>query len=177
MNMQVSEIMTQLVHTIRADASLEQASCLLRDQNIGCAPVVEEALVEKTNLKQDVLDKIGFTPVVEEDVVVGVLTDRDIVVGGIASGKDPKTTPVSDVMNHDFTCCHEDDDISQAAAAMEEKKVRRLFVLDRDEHVMGVLSLHDISAVDPLVTGEVLHAMGKGAKAESGKSQRSELGQ
>ena len=43
------------------------------------------------------------------------LTDRDIVVGGIASGKDPKTTPVSEVMNHDFTCCHEDDDIAQAA--------------------------------------------------------------
>ena len=169
--MRVREIMTQLVHTIRAEASLEQASRQLRDGNIGCAPVVEEALVEETHLKQDVLEKIGFTPVVEQDVVVGVLTDRDIVVGGIASGKDPKTTPVSEVMNHDFTCCHADDDVSQAAVAMEEKKVRRLFVLDRDEHVMGVLSLHDISAVDPLVTGEVLQAMGKGAKAKTSKSE------
>ena len=169
--MRVREIMTQLVHTIRAEATLEHASRQLRDGNIGCAPVVEEALVKETHLKRDVLEKIGFTPVVEEDVVVGVLTDRDIVVGGIASGKDPKTTPVSEIMNHDFTCCHEDDDVSQAAAAMEEKKVRRLFVLDRDEHVMGVLSLHDISAVDPLVTGEVLQAMGKGAKAKTSKSE------
>lgn len=169
--MRVREIMTQLVHTIRAEATLEQASRLLRDQNIGCAPVVEEALVKETHLKRDVLEKIGFTPIVEEEVVVGVLTDRDIVVGGIASGKDPKITPVSQIMNHDFTCCHADDDISQAAAAMEEKKVRRLFVLDRDEHVMGVLSLHDVSAVDPLTTGEVLQAMGKGARAKTGKSE------
>ena len=169
--MRVREIMTQLVHTLRAEATLEQASRQLRDQNIGCAPVVEEALVKETHLKRDVLNKIGFTPVVEEDVVVGVLTDRDIVVRGIASGKDPKSTPVSEVMNHDFTCCHADDDISQAAAAMEEKKVRRLFVLDRDEHVMGVLSLHDVAAVDPLVTGEVLQAMGKGARVKTGESE------
>jgi len=165
--MKVREIMTQLVHTIRAETTLEQASRQLRDHNIGCAPVVEEAWVEETHLKRDVLEKIGFTPVVEQDVVVGVLTDRDIVVGGIASGKDPRTTPVSEVMNHDFTCCHEDDDLSQAAAAMEKKKVRRLFVLDRDERVMGVLSLHDIAAVDPLATGEVLHGMGKGATVKN----------
>jgi len=67
--MKVREIMTQLVHTIRAESTLEQASRLLRDQNIGCAPVVEETLVKKTHLKQDVLKKIGFAPVVEEDVV------------------------------------------------------------------------------------------------------------
>jgi CBS domain-containing protein len=85
---------------------MEQASRLLRDANIGCAPVVEEAVIKETNLKREVLAEIGFMPVVEQDVVVGVLTDRDIVGGGIASGKDPKTTPVSEIMNHDFICCH-----------------------------------------------------------------------
>lgn len=164
--MQVREIMSPLVHTIRAEATLEEASRLLRDQDIGCAPVVQELLVKETHLKQDVLDKIGFTPIVEEEVVVGVLTDRDIVVRGIASGRDSKATPVSEVMNHEFTCCHEDDELAQAAAVMEEKKVRRLFVLDRDEHVMGILSLHDITAVDPGVTAEVLQAMEKGASAK-----------
>jgi CBS domain-containing protein len=128
--MQVREIMTSVVQTMRAEATLEEASRVFRDQNIGCAPVVEEALVKETHLKQEVLDKIGFTPIVEEEIVVGVLTDRDIVVRGIAFGKDPKTTPVSEVMNHDFACCHEDETISQAAIVMEEKRVRRLFVLD-----------------------------------------------
>ena len=165
--MKVREIMTQLVHTIRADSTVEHASRILRDGNVGCAPVMEEALVEQTHLKRDVLEKIGFTPLVEEEVIVGVLTDRDIVVSGIAAGMDPKTTPVSKIMNHDFTCCHEDDDVSQAAVAMEKKKVRRLFVLDRNEHVMGVLSLHDIASVDPLVTGEVMQAMGKSKSSTS----------
>jgi CBS domain-containing protein len=164
--MQVREIMTPLVHTIRAEANLEEASRLFRDQNIGCAPVVEEAVVKETHLKHDVLDKIGFTPIVEEEVVVGVLTDRDIVVRGIASGHDPKATPVSQIMNHDFACCHEGEDVAQAAVLMERKRVRRLFVLDPVERVMGVLSLHDISAVDPLLTGEVLQAMEKGASVK-----------
>jgi CBS domain-containing protein len=101
--MQVSEIMKRLVDTIRAEGTLEQASGYLRDENIGCLPVVEEALVKETHLKQDVAEKIGFVPIVEEDVVVGVLTERDIVVRAIASGKEPKTTPVSEIMNHDFT--------------------------------------------------------------------------
>ncbi|HBG95887.1 MAG TPA: hypothetical protein DDY14_11355 [Chromatiaceae bacterium] len=164
--MQVREIMSPLVHTIPATSTLEEASQLLRDRNVGCAPVVEEALVQETRLKRDVLDKIGFAPIVEQEVVVGVLTDRDIVVRCVATGCDPKATLVSKVMNHDFTCCYEDEDVAQAAAIMEEKKVQRLFVLDRVERIMGVLSLHDISAVDPLATGEVLQAMEKGARAK-----------
>ena len=154
--MQVREIMKSLVHTIRAEANLEQASCKMRDEDIGCLPVVEEALVKKTHLKRNVIEKIGFVPIVAEDVVVGVLTDRDIVVRAVASGMNPNATPVSEVMNHDFTCCHEDDEVSEAAAAMEEKMVRRLFVLDHEEHVMGVLSLDDISTVDALAAGKVL---------------------
>ena len=148
--MQASEIMKRLVHTIRAESTIEQASRYLRDENIGCLPVVEEALVKETHLKQDVAKKIGFVPIVEDDVVVGMLIDRDIVVGAIASGKEPKTTPVSEIMNHDFTCCYGDDDISEAAAAMEQIRVRCLFVLDREENVVGVLSIDDISAVGPL---------------------------
>ena len=118
--MKVREIMTQVVHTIRAEATLVDASRILRDRNIGCAPVVEEVMVEDTHLKREILEKIGFTPVVEQEVIVGVLTDRDIVVGGIAAGRDPKTSSVSEIMNHDFTCCYEDDDITQAATAMEK---------------------------------------------------------
>jgi CBS domain-containing protein len=119
----------------------------------------EIALVKEAHLKWDVLEKIRFAPVVEEEVVVGVLADRDIVVRAIASGMDPKTTPVSGIMNHDFTFCHEDDGVSRAAAAMEQKKVRRLFVLDNEEHVTGALSLDDISAVGPLVSGAVPQAI------------------
>lgn len=159
--MQVNEIMKRLIHTVRADASLEQASRHMRDGNIGFLPVVEEAMVEETRLKREVIEKIGFLPAVEEDILVGLLTDRDIVVRGIASGKDPKTTPVSEIMTHEFACCccYEHDDISKAAAVMEEKKVRRLFALNSEDHVVGVLSVDDLSAAGTDVSGEVLHAI------------------
>lgn len=157
--MQVKEIMKRLVHTIRAGATLEEASRHMRNENIGLLPVVEEALVEETHLKRDVVEKIGFLPAVEEDVLVGALTTRDIVARAIASGMDPKTTPVSEVMTHDFACCYEDDDISEAAAVMKKRKVRRVFVLNRQEHVAGILSLGDISAATRDVSGEVRRAV------------------
>jgi len=157
--MQVSEIMKRLVHTVRAAATVEHASRLMRDEEIGFLPVVEQAMVQETYLRRDVVEEIGFQPVVDEDVLVGVLTDRDLVVRGIASEKDPKTTPVSEIMTRNFSCCYEDDDISEAAAIMERKKVRRLFALNHEQHIVGVLSIDDISAVDTCISGEVLHAV------------------
>lgn len=157
--MQVREIMVRLVHTIRAEATVEQASCQMRDENIGFLPVVEEAGLVEMHTSQDIVEKIGFLPAVEEAALAGVLTDRDIVVRGIASGKDPKATQVSEIMTQQFAVCHEDDDISEAVAVMEQKKVRRLFALNRDGHPVGVLSLDDISAADTRLPGEVLRAI------------------
>ena len=157
--MQVSEIMARLVHTIQAEATVEQAACHMHDENIGFLPVVEEAGLVEMHLSREFLENVGFLPAVEEAVIVGVLTDRDIVVRAIASGKDPKSTRVSEIMTQQFAVCHEDDDISTAADVMEQKKVRRLFVLNREGHTAGVLSLDDISATDAGLTGEVLQAI------------------
>ncbi len=165
--MQVREIMARLVHTIRAEASLEQASCHMRDENIGFLPVVEEGGLVKMHTSRDIIENIGFLPAVEEAALVGVLTDRDIVVRAIASRKDPRTTPVSEIMTQRFAVCYEDDDISEAAAVMEQKRVRRLFVLNREGHTVGVLSLDDISAVDTRLSGEALRAINESMGSES----------
>jgi CBS domain-containing protein len=157
--MQVSEIMKRLVHTVPAGATVEHASRLMRDEEIGFLPVVEEAMVRETHLRRDVVEEIGFQPVVNEDILVGVLTDRDLVVRGVAAEKDPKTTLVSEIMTQSFACCYEDDDISEAAAIMEREKVRRLFALNREQRIVGVLSVDDISAADTCISGEVLHAI------------------
>jgi len=157
--MQVTEIMRRLVHTIQAEATLEQASFHMRDENIGFLPVVEEAGLVEMHASREVIENIGFLPAVEEAVLVGVITDRDIVVRAIASGKDPRTTPVSEIMTQRFAVCHENDDISEAAAIMERKKVRRLFVLNREGHTAGILSLDDISVADTRLSGEVLHSI------------------
>jgi CBS domain-containing protein len=154
--MQVSEVMVRLVHTTKAEATLQHASCQMRDAETGFLPVVAEVGLVKTQTNQDMVKTIGFEPIVKEAVVVGVLTDRDIVVRAIASGMDPKKTPVSKVMSQHFAVCHEDDDIVEAANVMEQKKVRRLVALNRVGHTVGVLSLDDISAAKPCLSGEVL---------------------
>jgi CBS domain-containing protein len=159
--MQVREIMARLVHTIRAEATVEQASCHMRDEKIGFLPVVEEAGLVEMHVSRDIIENIGFLPAVEEAVLVGVLTDRDIVVRAVASGKDPTTTRVSAIMTQHFAVCYADDDIAEAAAIMEQKKVRRLFALDRKGHTAGVLSVDDISAVDTRLSGEALRAINK----------------
>ena len=157
--MQVSEIMTRLVHTVRADANLEQASRRLRDKCVGFLPVVEQVMVTGTHQKKAVLDEIGVHPVVEKEILVGVLGVRDIVVRAIALGMEPTKTPVSEIMHRDFARCYQDDEVSKALDVMEQRKVRRLIVLDREDEVAGVLSVSDISADDTLSSAEILKAL------------------
>ena len=142
--MKVQEIMRRIVHTVRAEATIEDASRQMLNENIGLLPVVETALVEESQLRENVVGKIGFLPVVEEDVMVGVLTTRDIVIRAIAQGKDPRTAPVSEIMTHNFACCYEDNDISEALAIIGQRKVRRLFVLNSDKKLVGIISRGDI---------------------------------
>ena len=84
-------------------------------------------------------------PVCENDKLLGMLTDRDIAVRAVATGCDPRRTPVCDVMTPGPVWCYEDDDIREAARIMEEKQIRRLLVLDRNKHAVGIVSLGDIA--------------------------------
>jgi len=99
--------------------------------------------------------RIGMVPVVEEDKVAGVVTDRDIVLRAIAEGKDMNTT-MSDIMTSDVTTCHDDDEVKKAAEMMKEKQIRRLIVVDKGEKLSGVLSLGDIVSSDTELGGKVL---------------------
>ena len=105
----------------------------------------------------DVLD-VGPIPVCEGKRVVGMLTDRDITVRATAAGCDPKTTLVCDVMSADVVSCYEDEDVRDAATLMEEKKIRRLLVMNRANDLVGIVSLGDLAteAGDPKQPGEVL---------------------
>ena len=140
----VKEIMRRIVHTIHAEDTLNVAARHIASDNISLLPVVESAPVEESHLPADVIENLGFLPLTEEEVLVGVVTTRDIIVRAIASDKDPKTTPVSEVMTRDLACCRQDDDIADARAIMERRKVRRLFALDDQNRVVGVVSRHDI---------------------------------
>jgi CBS domain-containing protein len=86
----------------------------------------------------------GAIPVVDDDVVVGMITDRDIVIRVVAERKDG-FTPVSEVMTEGVESCLEDDDIAEAAGRMAELQMRRLVVFNGQGKLSGVISLGDIA--------------------------------
>jgi CBS domain-containing protein len=87
----------------------------------------------------------GFVPIGENDRLIGVVTDRDIAIRGVAQGKNPENTPVREVMTTKVQYCYEDDDLKKAADYMCDQHVRRLVVLNKNKRLTGILSLGDIA--------------------------------
>ena len=77
--------------------------------------------------------------------MVGMVTDRDITVRGVAQGCDPRTARVREVMTPDVIYCFDDEDVNEVAKKMEEKQVRRLPVLNRNKRLVGIVSLGDLA--------------------------------
>jgi CBS domain-containing protein len=89
---------------------------------------------------------IGFLPVVENDAVVGVITDRDITLRGLGEGRVPQLTKVREIMTPILVWCYEDDVLTEVANVTEENRVRRLLVLDGAKRLVGLISLDDLAA-------------------------------
>jgi CBS domain-containing protein len=117
--MRIGEIMTRDVEVANPDDTLQTAARLMAD-----------------------LDA-GMLPVGENDRLVGVLTDRDIAIRGVAEGRDPSTT-VRQVMTSELRYCFEDDAVDDVSRKMGEWQVRRLPVLNSDKRLVGIVSLGDI---------------------------------
>lgn len=140
--MQVREIMSTAVDLIDPSTTVAEAAQLMSE------------------------DDVGALPIGENDRLVGMLTDRDIVLRGIAAGKDVKSATAREVMSPGILYCFEDQDVEDAAKVMSAKKVRRLAVLNRDKRLVGLVSLGDIStASGRLVAGETLEAVSRPAAA------------
>ena len=86
----------------------------------------------------------GSIPVCENDKVIGMITDRDIAVRGVATGKGPDCS-VRDLMTSDVICARDTDDAHQIAHKMGQAQVRRLPVLDASDKLVGMVSLGDLS--------------------------------
>ena len=86
----------------------------------------------------------GSIPVCENDKVIGMITDRDIAVRGVANGKGPDCS-VRDLMSSDVICARDTDDAHQIAHKMGQAQVRRLPVLDASDKLVGMVSLGDLS--------------------------------
>jgi CBS domain-containing protein len=119
--MQVREIMTGDVRCVPPETTLQEAARQMRDLDVGPLPICDH------------------------DRLSGVVTDRDIAVRAVADGRDPKTTPVSEVMTERVTYCFDDDDVDDCAKLMKDKQIRRILVVNRDKRLVGIVSLKDLA--------------------------------
>jgi CBS domain-containing protein len=123
------------VETVDAATPLAAVARLMRDRDIGAVPVLDHGLP------------------------VGVVTDRDIVVRGLACDASA-SAPVSTVMTEEAICCAPDDAIADALRVMEERQVRRLLVREEDGELVGIVSLGDLAGrIDDDLQEEVLIAV------------------
>lgn len=88
---------------------------------------------------------VGLLPVTENEELIGTLSDRDITIRAVAQGLSPEETHVSEVMTSDALYVFDDQSIEEAAQDMSDFQVRRLPVLNRENHLVGIVSLADLS--------------------------------
>lgn len=131
--MQLQDVMTPQLEYISQNESMIHAARMMREHDI------------------------GMLPVLEENQIVGMVTDRDIVTRGLADAIDPET-PVSRIMTTGVELRYTDDDVDEAAKLMEQQQIRRLIVVDRTERSVGVVSLGDLAtrSDQTQLSGEVL---------------------
>jgi len=105
--------------------------------------------------KMKTLD-VGFLGVCDSDRLIGTVTDRDIVIRGLAGGFDIDTCTARDVMTPDVFWCYEDDNVKDVAGKMREKEVRRMLILNQEKRLVGVVSIGDIAKVEEKESGKTL---------------------
>lgn len=118
--MKVSDVMTRNVQTVRPDEPVQQAASFMLTADAGSIPVTDG------------------------DRLIGMITDRDIAVRGVAKGYGPDT-PVRELMTDDIVSARADDDVEEVATKMSQAQVRRLPVIDDNERLCGIVSLGDLA--------------------------------
>ena len=118
--MKISEVMTRQVATVTAEQTVQEAASFMLQGDAGSIPVTDG------------------------DRLIGMITDRDIAVRGVAKGRGPDT-PVRELMSTGLVCARQDDETSEVAARMSEAQVRRLPVIDDSERIVGIVSIGDLT--------------------------------
>jgi CBS domain-containing protein len=108
------------------------------------AEVLEPDMTLRDAARRMRADNLGAYPVGERERLIGMVTDRDIVMRGVANDRLPSRATVREVMSEQVFFCFEDDDVEDAAALMARHQVRRMPVLDRDRRLVGMLALADL---------------------------------
>jgi CBS domain-containing protein len=121
--MKVNKVMTHDVRLLRPDQTISEAAVLMAEIDSGALPVGDN------------------------DRLVGMITDRDIVIRALAQGKSGETK-VAEIMSKEVLYCFDTDEVEEAARNMGKAKVRRLPVLNKDKRMVGIVSLGDLARKD-----------------------------
>jgi CBS domain-containing protein len=146
----VAEVMTRDVRTMGPNDSVVDAARCMDELNVGVIPVCEG------------------------EKLVGIVTDRDIVVRGVAQAGELASMKLTDVMSGHVRCAREDDDLDKVLSEMAEAQIRRLPVVDGGQRIVGIVSLGDIAAKNPEDEADV--AMSLGDISSPAEPDRSETG-
>lgn len=123
--MKINECMSEDVCFVKPDCNTYDAARIMCENHIGCIPVCDDA-----------------------KKVVGIITDRDILLRAVACDKQAKTTPVSDIMTTNVYTCKCEDDITQAQNVMAQNQIRRIPITDQNCKLVGILSMGDLAQND-----------------------------
>ena len=130
--MYVREIMTRPVETVEPETSLLFVARQMKDKGIGCVPVADNG------------------------ILVGIVTDRDIVCRGVAASGDLSELRARDVMTTTVFFCSEGEQLSEAVRVMIAQRIYHLPVADRGKHLVGMLALGDIALREPTFLGQAV---------------------
>ncbi|MDF2841221.1 MAG: putative signal-transduction protein containing cAMP-binding and domain [Clostridia bacterium] len=138
--MKIREIMTTDVRTVSATDSISEAANIMKQIDVGAVPVIDN------------------------NIVVGIITDRDMVLRSVAEGKNPNER-VSTIMTKDITTVNPEMDVHKVADIMASKQIRRLPIVENN-HLVGIVSIGDM-AVEEIFeneAGEALHTISMGVR-------------
>jgi CBS domain-containing protein len=134
----IRDVMTANPRTVEPSTPIQEAAKLMRDEDVGPIPIVENG------------------------TVTGLVTDRDLVVRVIAEGKDPATTRVADIASQDLITIDPEQSLDEALRLMAKHQVRRLPVCEEDGRLVGIVAQADVAlAATDESTGELVEEISK----------------
>lgn len=138
--MKIKEIMTTDVRTVSANDSIAEAASIMKQLDVGAVPVIDN------------------------DILVGIVTDRDLVLRAVAEGKNAQES-VSNVMTKNLTTVTPDMDVHKVADLMASKQIRRLPIVENNQ-LVGIVSIGDMAVEDIFENeaGEALHTISMGVR-------------
>jgi CBS domain-containing protein len=138
MGKKIRDFMTANPFTIDADKSVAYAAKMMKDEDVGLAPIVEG------------------------DRLIGTVTDRDIAIRVVAEGKDPESTAVREIASKQLVTIDPDQDLDEALRLMAQHQVRRLPVVEEDGRLVGVVAQADVAReADEAMTGHVVEEISR----------------